>query len=256
MHALDEEESQMEELTNKVVDLEKVVQQKNQEIENLESSRGKVMKKLSITVSKFDELHDLSASLLSEVEKLQSQLQERDTEISFLRQEVTRCTNDVLLASQMSNQTSSDEIFEFLMWVDTIVSHDGVHDIHPDMKSNSQVHECKEILHKKLMSLLSELENLRKVAESKDVMLQVARSKVEELNQKTETLETSLHERELQLNLLEGVEEPRKGVGISSEIVEVEPVVRKSIIYLIVDLHRYNNLILNQVLIQLEHQFE
>ncbi|KAL2574158.1 hypothetical protein AAZV13_17G171400 [Glycine max] len=222
MHALDEEETQMEELTNKIVDFEMVVQQKNQEIENLESSRGKVMKKLSITVSKFDELHHLSASLLSEVEKLQSQLQERDTEISFLRQEVTRCTNDVLLASQMSNQ-SSDEIFEFLMWVDTIVSHDGVHDIYPDMKSNSKVHECKEILHKKLTSLLSELENLREVAESKDAMLQIERSKVEELSHKTVTLETSLHEKELQLNLLEGVEDTGKGAGTSSEIVEVKP---------------------------------
>ncbi|TKY58240.1 sporulation-specific protein 15 isoform X4 [Spatholobus suberectus] len=227
MHALDEEETQMEELTNKIGDLEKVVQQKNQEIENLESSRGKVMKKLSITVSKFDELHHLSASLLSEVEKLQSQLQERDAEISFLRQEVTRCTNDVLLASQMSSLRSSDEIFEFLMWVDSIVSHDGVHDIHPDMKSNSQVHECKDILHKKLMSVLSELENLREVAESKDAMLQVERSKVEELNRKTETLETSLHEKELQLNLLEGVEETGKGAGTSSEIVEVEPVMNE-----------------------------
>lgn len=233
MHALDEEETQMEELTNKIVDLEKVVELKNQEIENLEFSRGKVMKKLSITVSKFDELHHLSANLLSEVEKLQSQLQERDTEISFLRQEVTRCTNDVLLASQMSNQRSSDEIFEFLTWVDMIVSHDGAHDIHPDMK-NSQVHECKEILQKKLMSLLSELENLREVAESKDAMLQVERSKVEELNHKTETLETSLRQKELQLNLLEGVEETAKVAGTSSEIVEVEPVVRKSIICLIV----------------------
>ncbi|XP_068471750.1 sporulation-specific protein 15 isoform X4 [Phaseolus vulgaris] len=221
MHALDEEETQMEELTNKIVDLEKVVQQKNQEIENLEFSRGKVIKKLSITVSKFDELHHLSANLLSEVEKLQSQLQERDTEISFLRQEVTRCTNDVLLASQMSNQRSSDEIFEFLTWVDMVVSHDGAHDIHPDMKSNSQVHECKEILHKKLMSLLSELENLREVVESKDAMLQIERSKVEELNHKTESLETSLHQKELQLNLLEGVEETGKGAGTSSEIVEM-----------------------------------
>ncbi|XP_061362542.1 trans-Golgi network-localized SYP41-interacting protein 1 [Gastrolobium bilobum] len=227
MHALDEEEMQMEELTKKIVELEKVVQQKNQEIENLESSRGKVMKKLSITVSKFDELHHLSASLLSEVEKLQSQLQERDAEISFLRQEVTRCTNDVLLSSQMSNQRSSDEIFEFFMWVDMIVSRDGMHDIHPDVKSNTQVHEYKEILQKKLVSLLSELGNLRATAESKDAMLQVERSKIEELNRKAETLEMSLHEKELQLNLLEGVEETGKEAGTSSEILEVEPVMNE-----------------------------
>ena len=234
MHALDEEEMQMEELRKKIEELEKVVQQKSQEIENVESSRGKVMKKLAITVSKFDELHHLSASLLSEVETLQSQLQERDAEISFLRQEVTRCTNDVLLASQMSNQRSSDEIFEFLMWVDTMVSQEGMHDMHPDLKSNSQVHEYKEILHKKLMSVLSELENLRAIAESKDAMLQEERSKVEELNRKAETLELSLHEKEMQLNLLEGVEETGKGASTNSEILEVEPVVRISVIYLFI----------------------
>ncbi|KAK7260772.1 hypothetical protein RIF29_27069 [Crotalaria pallida] len=224
MHALDEEEVQMEESTKKIAELEKVVQQKSQEIENLESSRGKVVKKLSITVSKFDELHHLSASLLSEVEKLQSQLQERDAEISFLRQEVTRCTNDVLVASQMSNQRSSDELFEFLMWVDMIVSQEGINDIHPDVKSISQFHEYKEILHKKLMSVLSELQNLRTITESKDAMLQVEKSKQEELNRKVETLEMSLREKESQLNLLEGVEETGNGASTSSEIVEVEPV--------------------------------
>ncbi|OIW14366.1 hypothetical protein TanjilG_15720 [Lupinus angustifolius] len=224
MHAIDEEEVQMEDSTKKIAELEKVVQQKSQEIENLESSRGKVMKKLSITVNKFDELHHLSASLLSEVEKLQSQLQERDAEISFLRQEVTRCTNDVLHASQMSNQRNSDELFEFLMWIDMIVSQEGMHDMHPDMKSNSQVHEYKEILHRKLMSLLSELENLRTVTENKDTLLQVEKSKLEESNHKVETLERSLREKELHLNLLEGVEEPGKEASTSSEIVEVEPV--------------------------------
>ncbi|QHN87721.1 uncharacterized protein DS421_16g557560 [Arachis hypogaea] len=227
MHALDEEEMQMEELTNKIVELEKVVQQKTQEIESLDSSRGKVMKKLAVTVGKFDELHHLSASLLSEVERLQSQLQERDSEISFLRQEVTRCTNDVLLATQMSNKAGSDEIFELLMWVDTMISQEGMDDILPDLKSNSQVHEYKEILQKKLMSVLSELENLKAVAENKDAMLQEEKSKVEKLNHKAETLEKSLHEKEMQLNLLEGVEENGKGASTSSEILEVEPVVNE-----------------------------
>ncbi|XP_058724776.1 uncharacterized protein LOC131596203 isoform X3 [Vicia villosa] len=227
MHALDEEEIQMEELTKKNAELEKTVQQKNQEVENLESSRGKVMKKLSITVSKFDELHHLSANLLSEIEKLQSQLQEKDSEISFLRQEVTRCTNDDLRASQLNNQRSLDEIVEFFMWVDTIVSQDGMDDIPPDMKSDAQVHQYKEILQKKLMSLISELENLREVTESRDEMLQAEKSKVAELNHKAETLEKSLREKESQLNLLDGVEETGKGIASSSEIVEVEPVINE-----------------------------
>ena len=117
MQALDEEEVQMEELKKKIEELEKVLQQKNTDLENLDTSRGKVMKRLSITVSKFDELHNLSESLLAEVEQLQSQLQDRDAEVSFLRQEVTRCTNDVLAASQMSNKSDSDEIYDFLTWL-------------------------------------------------------------------------------------------------------------------------------------------
>ncbi|KAK4277074.1 hypothetical protein QN277_015127 [Acacia crassicarpa] len=225
MHALDEEEMQMEELMKKSEELENLCEQKNQEIEKLEASRGKLMKKHSITISKFDELHHLSASLLAEVEKLQSQLQERDAEISFLRQEVTRCTNDILLASQI-NKRGSDEILEFLMWIDMIVSREGMHDMHLDVKADSHVDEYKEMLHKKLISLLSELENIRTDAESKDALLQEERNKVDELAHKAEALEMSLREKESQLNLLEGVEESARGASMSSasEILEVEPV--------------------------------
>ncbi|KAI9097790.1 hypothetical protein K1719_025561 [Acacia pycnantha] len=224
--ALDEEEVQMEELTKKIEELEKVVQQKNLEIENLETSNGKVAKKLSITVTKFDELHHLSSSLLAEVENLQSQLQERDSEISFLRQEVTRCTND-LLASQNSNKGSSDEILEFLMWVDMMVSRDGMHDMHPEVKGNTQVDDYKEVLHKKLTSLLSEIENSRAVADSKDAMLQIESRKVEELTHKAEALQKSLYEKESRINLLDGVEESGEQAITRSEIVEVEPVINK-----------------------------
>ena len=69
MQALDEEESQMEGLSNKILELESDVQKKNLDMENLEASRGRVLKKLSVTVSKFDEIHHLSENLHSEVEK-------------------------------------------------------------------------------------------------------------------------------------------------------------------------------------------
>ncbi|GFZ08225.1 hypothetical protein Acr_20g0000330 [Actinidia rufa] len=197
---LDDEETQMEELTNKIGELERVVQQKNVDMENLEASHGKVMKKLSVTVSKFDELHHLSASLLSEVEKLQSQLQERDTEISFLRQEVTRCTNDALVASQMSNKRNSDEIQDLLTWLDTMISGLQLHDVHFDDQKREQVHEYKEMFQKHIMCLVSELEDLREVVQSRDMLLQVERSKVEELTRKGESLENSLREKESSIN--------------------------------------------------------
>ncbi|XP_057468024.1 trans-Golgi network-localized SYP41-interacting protein 1 [Actinidia eriantha] len=227
MQALDEEETQMEELTNKIGELERVVQQKNVGMENLEASRGKVMKKLSVTVSKFDELHHLSASLLSEVEKLQSQLQERDTEISFLRQEVTRCTNDALVASQMSNKRNSDEIQDLLTWLDTMISGLQLHDVHYDDQKREQVHEYKEMFQKHIMCLVSELEDLREVVQSRDMLLQVERSKVEELTRKGESLENSLREKESQLTGHQGVGDSGQTGSTASEITEVQPVINK-----------------------------
>lgn len=224
MQALEEEEVQMEELTKKIEGLEKVLQQKNADIENLEASRGKLVKKLSITVSKFDELHNLSESLLAEVEQLQSQLQDRDAEISFLRQEVTRCTNEVLGASQVSSKRDSDEIYEFLAWFEATVSRVGLPDLHFDAMNN-QVPEYKEIIQKKISSIISELEDLRGVAQCRDELLQAERSKVEELTRSEETLKKTLREKESQLNLLDGVGDVGQEAGLNSEIVEVEPVV-------------------------------
>lgn len=224
MQALDEEEAQMEDMRNKIEELGKEVQQKNIDLQNLEGSRGKALKKLSVTVSKFDELHHLSASLLGEVEKLQSQLKDQDVEISFLRQEVTRCTNDVLVASQKNSKRNSDEINELLTCFEPLISLAQLHDVlHDDMKSIG-VHEYKEILKRPIASIISEMEDLRAVAQSKDALLQVERTKVEELQRKGETLENSLHEKESQLTLLQDMGDSAQ-TSTSSEIVEVKPVV-------------------------------
>lgn len=225
MQALDEEETQMEELNNKLEELEKVVQQKNIELENLEASRGKISKRLLVTVNKFDELHHLSESLLAEVEKLQSQLQDRDSEISFLRQEVTRCTNDVLVASQMNNMRNLEEFQEFLSWFDSMISQVGVHDLPIDDRKISQVHEYKEILQKKMSAIISEFEELQVVAQSRDALLQVEKSKVQELTHREEILRKSLSEKESQINMLEGVEDSGQETSFTSEILEVEPLV-------------------------------
>ncbi|KAM5565425.1 trans-Golgi network-localized SYP41-interacting protein 1-like [Rosa sericea] len=226
MQALDEEEVQMQGITYKIKELEKIVEQKNLDLENLEASRGKVMKKHSITVIKFDELHHLSASLLAEVEKMQSQLQDQDAEISFLRQEVTRCTNDALVASQVSKKGNSDEIHELLTWFDMNVARFGVRSEYLENKNNSDVPEQKEVLKKTVDSILSELGDLRAAAQSKDILLQEERTKVEELTHKGQTLEKCLREKESRLNLLEGVEDGQ-ATSSTSEIHEVEPAINK-----------------------------
>lgn len=215
----------MEELTNKIGELERVVQQKNLDLENLEASRGKAMKKLSITVSKFDELHHLSGSLLSEVEKLQLQLQDRDAEISFLRQEVTRCTSDALVASQMSSKRNSDEIYDLLTWLDSMTSGVLVHDAHFDEEKLDEVHQCKERFQKHIMSLVAEIEDLRAVTQSRDMLLQVERNRVGDLTRKGESLVDSLREKESQLTRLQRVGDSVQTASTASEILEVEPVV-------------------------------
>lgn len=220
MQALDEEEAQMEGLSSKFENLEKIIQEKNLELEKLESSHKKAVKKLSITVSKFDELHLLTQNLLSEVENLQSQLQNRDSEISFLRQEVTRCTNEVLSASQLSQKNNSVEIFELLTWFDSMISRVRVQNLQFDgHRKKDQVDEYKERLQKEILAIVTELEDLRVVAQSRDALLQVERSKVNELSRRGEILESSLHEKESQLSLLQG--------SVNSEILEAEPAISK-----------------------------
>lgn len=219
-------------LSNKILELENDLRKKNQDLENLEASRGKALKKLSVTVSKFDELHHLSETLLSEVEKLQLQLQERDGEISFLRQEVTRCTNEALTATQMSNKRNSDEVLELLTWLDMIVSRVQVHDMHFDDAETSEVGEHKELLQKQIASIVSELEELRTVAQNRDLLLQVERNRVEELIRKKEFLENSLLEKESQLTMLRRVGDSGQATSPNSEIVEVEPLVCR-LVYLV-----------------------
>ncbi|GJZ27278.1 hypothetical protein Tco_0571531 [Tanacetum coccineum] len=83
----------------------------------------KVQNRLRMHCSKasFDELHHLSETLVSEVDKLQSQLQERDSEVSFLRDEITRCTGDSLQALE-TDKRGLDEIQDILTWLDSVVS--------------------------------------------------------------------------------------------------------------------------------------
>jgi len=223
MQAFDEEESKMEAVENRNKELEDIVQEKTLELENLEASRAKALAKLSTTVTKFDELYNLSESLLAEIESLESQLQERDSEISFLRQEVTRCTNNDV-ASQETNKKYLSEINEVLTRMEMMVSRFGEPEIHANDQNCRQIHVYVDILDKKLVSVMNELEDLRVTAQSKDALLQIERGRVEELQRKTEDRETN--DKEIQRELFQ---EERDSVQPSSSQspghVEIEQMV-------------------------------
>ncbi|KAJ0802335.1 hypothetical protein HanPI659440_Chr03g0127871 [Helianthus annuus] len=219
LQALDEEEAQMEDLRNKIIELEQLVKQKNLDLETADAARGKALKKLSITVSKFDELHHLSETLVSEVDKLQSQLQERDSEISFLRDEITRITSDSLHALK-TDERGLTEIQDVLTWLDSVASGVETRDVNLDDNKNEQVQEQKEILKKQITSIISELNDLRQVAQSKDDQLRQERSKIDELTR-------SLREKESRLSLHENDGSSAQSASVTSEIVEVEPLLTK-----------------------------
>ena len=224
MQAFDEEESKMEAVENRNKELEDIVQEKTLELENLEASRAKALAKLSTTFTKFDELHNLSESLLKEIESLESQLQERDSEISFLRQEVTRCTNNDL-ASQETTKKYLSEINEVLTRMEMIVSRFGEPEIHANDENCSQIHVYVDILDNKLVSIMNELEDLRVTAQSKDALLQIERGRVEELQRKTEVHE-SMHDKEIQKELFQGERDSvQPSSSKSHEHVEIEQMV-------------------------------
>ncbi|KAG2655990.1 nuclear mitotic apparatus protein 1-like [Panicum virgatum] len=197
MQALDEEEKELEVMENKSHELEQLVQEKEFALKSAEISRTKALAKLATTVDKFDELHSLSENLLAEVENLQSQLQERDSEISFLRQEVTRSTNE-LLTTEESNKKYSSQISDFIKWLETALLQFGVH---CDC-DGSQVSAYMDMLSKKIGSLITESDDLRVIVQSKDSLLQVERTKMEELMRKSDALEASLSQKDSQIGLL------------------------------------------------------
>ncbi|XP_076959242.1 uncharacterized protein LOC143635248 isoform X2 [Bidens hawaiensis] len=219
LQALDEEEAQMEDLTNKITELEQVVKQKNLDLESAESARGKALKKLSVTVSKFDELHHLSETLVSEVDKLQSQLQERDSEISFLRDEITRITSESLQTLK-TDERGLTEFQDILTWLDSMASGVETRDVNLDDNKNDQVQEYKEILKKQITNIISELKDTSQVAQIKDVQLHAERSKVDELAR-------SLREKETRLTFHENEGSSTQQTSVTSEIVEVEPLLNK-----------------------------
>jgi len=201
VQALDEEEKELEILENKSLQLEQMLQEKEFALKTSEVSRTKALAKLATTVDKFDELHSLSENLLAEVENLQSQLQERDSEISFLRQEVTRSTNE-LLTTEESNKKYSSQINDFMKWLERALLQFGMHSENANDYDCTQVPVYMDMLNRKLGSLIAESDDLRVTVQSKDSLLQVERTKMEELMRKSDAVEASLSQKDSQIGLL------------------------------------------------------
>jgi chromosome segregation ATPase len=225
MQALDVADLQLENLSSKVKELENNIQQKEVALENLESSRGKAVAKLSATSNKLKDLHQLSEGLLAEVENLQLKLESRDAEISRLRQEVTRCTNDVL-ASQENVKRKGTELQELQAWLETMVSKLGVHERLLEDREAGRTHALLGALENRIAAIISESESFQVDSKSKDVLLQDTGNKMQELSSKVDLLEASLRDKQAQVESLH--RERSSGLGAISagpEVSEIEEIV-------------------------------
>lgn len=224
MQALDVADLQLENLSSKVKELENNIQQKEVALENLESSRGKAVAKLSATSNKLKDLHQLSEGLLAEVENLQLKLESRDAEISRLRQEVTRCTNDVL-ASQENVKRKGTELQELQAWLETMVSKLGVHERLLEDREAGRTHALLGALENRIAAIISESESFQVDSKSKDVLLQDTGNKMQELSSKVDLLEASLRDKQAQVESLH--RERSSGLGAISagpEVSEIEEI--------------------------------
>jgi len=143
----------------------------------------------------------LSENLLAEVENLQLQLQERDSEISFLRKEVTKSTNE-LLTTEESNKNYSSQLNGFMKWLERELLQFGLHSESANDYDYTQFPVYMDMLDKKIGSLIAESDDLRVTVQSKDSLLQVERAKIEELMRKSDGLEASLSQKDSQIGLL------------------------------------------------------
>ena len=125
----------------------------------------------------------------------------------------------------MSNKRNPDEVLELLTWLDMTVSRVQARDMPSSDAETNQVREHKELLQKQIESIVSELEELRTVAQNRELLLKGERSRVEELIRKVEFLENALLEKDSQLTMVRHVGDSGQATSPKSEIVEVESLV-------------------------------
>ncbi|KAH9329760.1 hypothetical protein KI387_001868, partial [Taxus chinensis] len=227
MQALDEADLHMESLASKVKELEIIIQKKQASLENLESSRGKAVAKLSATVNRLEDLRKLSEGLITEVESLQLQLETRDTEVSRLRQEVRRCTDDVL-SSQEIMKSKVSQLQELEAWLERIVSKCGVYDgLHEDRES-SKTHALMIALENRIVATMSELDSFCRDSKDKDALLQDAHRRMHGLSSKVDLLESNICDKKIQVEKLQRGRSVALGPIAGPEASEIEEMVQIS----------------------------
>ncbi|XP_024534061.1 myosin-2 heavy chain isoform X1 [Selaginella moellendorffii] len=158
---------QLEELTDRVEELETLIEQNHLAMDNMETSRNKAVGKLTFTVNKFKELQQQCEAMLAEIERLQMNLDSRHAEHTALNQKVEILQNDLKQRTENSMQLERS--------LKALTAKAAVGQRGEQLLSEPK--EIVDLLDAQVQRLLHENENLQLSIKTKDSELQKLKDK-------------------------------------------------------------------------------
>ncbi|MCO5559947.1 hypothetical protein L7F22_013551 [Adiantum nelumboides] len=179
--ALEKAETKITQLSAKVEELENAKRE-------LEASLGKASSRFFTTVSKLDKFQSLSEKLIEEAESLHLLLEDRDAQISLMKDEVAHKASEVTDLQNLVDERTAD-LSQVYQQLRVIVSREASNgELLPDPGRR------QEILEALAMSVRAGSESLRVQLARKDALLQDVQLRHDDLARKVHALESSVQE--------------------------------------------------------------
>ncbi|KAH7404557.1 hypothetical protein KP509_15G031700 [Ceratopteris richardii] len=181
LEALEKSEAKAGELSAKVVELEKVK-------EELEAALGKASSRFHATVNNFNKFQSVSEKLIEEAESLHLLLEDRDAQLSLLKDEVADKADKINELQELVNERTADlsRVYE---QIGGIINKDASGG---DVLSDTE--RRKQILEELAASVRAGTEGLRVQLARKDALLQDMQLRHDDMVRKVQVLESTIQE--------------------------------------------------------------
>ncbi|KAI5059780.1 hypothetical protein GOP47_0026099 [Adiantum capillus-veneris] len=181
MEALEKAETKIGQLSARVEELENAKQE-------LEASLGKASNRFYATVNNFNKFQSLSEKLIEEAESLHLLLEDRDAQISLLKDEVSHKASEVTDLQKLVDERTTD-LSQVYQQIGGIVNREASNgELLPDLGRR------REMLEVLAMSERAGSESLRVQLARKDALLQDIQLRHDDLARKVHVLESSVQE--------------------------------------------------------------
>lgn len=112
--ALWEAEARTHAAVAQVEEMQGALQQKQNSLKSMEASRGKAISKLTLTLNRLTELRQQSEGLVTEIENLHRELQNRDAEILGLKEKISNADAETQNQQERFSRVSAESNLEIL----------------------------------------------------------------------------------------------------------------------------------------------